>query len=77
MVPSQALNDAREVLKDTFLRQFDQASKSRNASEATRFFKLFPTIGCELDGLNAYATFVSRLIHIEPPPSSACMSYMY
>jgi hypothetical protein len=61
---------AREELLVAFRRHFDQASQSRDAAATSRFFKLFPTIGWEAEGLEAYASFVVGLVRIMVPGSA-------
>jgi hypothetical protein len=36
----------------------------------TRFFKLFPVIGWETEGLEAYASFIVDLVKVRPPASA-------
>ena len=47
-----------------------KASTSRDAAATTRFFKLFPAIGWEEEGLQAYASFVVDLVKIRAPASA-------
>lgn len=70
--PAQTLQTAREYLLSTFLRQFAQASRSRDAAATSRYFKLFPAIGCEAQGLEAYASFVVDLVRVRAPTSAKC-----
>ncbi|EGO21633.1 hypothetical protein SERLADRAFT_451655 [Serpula lacrymans var. lacrymans S7.9] len=64
--PAQALQTAREQLLKTFQRHFEQASQSRDATATSRFFKLFPVIDCQAEGLQAYSSFVVKLIRVQP-----------
>jgi conserved oligomeric Golgi complex subunit 4 len=60
-----------------FQRNFEAASSSRDAAATSRFFKLFPTIGWEAEGLLAYANFVVDLIHVRPPASAKSTNIRY
>ena len=55
---------------DVFGQQFEKASQSRDAAATSRFFKLFPAIGWEVEGLEAYAAFVVDLVRIRTPASA-------
>lgn len=68
--PAQTLQEGREQLLAIFRRCFDQASRSRDAAATSRFFKLFPTIGWEAEGLQAYASFVVGLVQLRTPGSA-------
>jgi hypothetical protein len=68
--PAQTLQAAREQLLSIFLRQFEQASRSRDAAATSRYFKLFPAIGWEAEGLEAYASFVIDLVRVRIPTSA-------
>lgn len=61
---------AREELLNVFRQQFEIASRSRDATATSRFFKLFPAIGWESEGLQAYASFVVDLIRVRAPASA-------
>ncbi|KAI0340154.1 COG4-domain-containing protein [Trametopsis cervina] len=75
--PAQALQTAREQLLNIFREQFEQASTSRDAAATSRFFKLFPAIGWETEGLQAYASFVVDLVKIRAPASAKTSSPLY
>ncbi|KAI0290488.1 COG4-domain-containing protein [Russula brevipes] len=75
--PAQALKDARAHLLQVFMRQFTEATKIRDAVATTRFFKLFPVIGCETEGLEAYASFIVDLVKVRPPASAQPSSPLY
>ena len=47
---------------DKFLSEFEQASIARDEANTSRYFKLFPMIGHEEAGLEAYAKFVCSII---------------
>jgi hypothetical protein len=68
--PAQTLQDARAHLLQVFTRQFTEATKARDAVATTRFFKLFPVIGWETEGLEAYASFIVDLVKVRPPASA-------
>jgi hypothetical protein len=57
-------------LLNVFRKSFAEASQSRDAAATTRFFKLFPVIGWEEEGLEAYASFVVDLVKVRPPASA-------
>lgn len=66
----QTLQLAREKLLDIFSHNFEQASRSRDSTATTRFFKLFPSIGWENEGLDAYANFVVDLVRVRAPSTA-------
>lgn len=61
---------AREQLLAVFQREFERASAARDATATSRFFKLFPAIGWEEEGLQAYALFVVELVKVRAPASA-------
>jgi len=75
--PLQTLQMAREALLSTFRQKFDEASRSRDSTTTSRFFKLFPEIGWEAEGLEAYASFVVDLVRIRAPASAKASSPLY
>ncbi|KIY70035.1 COG4-domain-containing protein [Cylindrobasidium torrendii FP15055 ss-10] len=75
--PAQTLQAAREHLLGVFTRNFAEASASRDSAATSRFFKLFPAIGWEEEGLQAYASFVVDLVRVRAPPSAKTSSPMY
>lgn len=75
--PVQTLQAAREQLLSIFRSHFEQASRSRDAAATTRYFKLFPTIGWEAEGLEAYASFVVDLVRVRAPTSAKTSSPLY
>ncbi|KAH9831020.1 COG4 transport protein-domain-containing protein [Rhodofomes roseus] len=75
--PAQTLHAAREELLAIFRREFDKASQSRDAAATSRFFKLFPAIGWELEGLQAYAAFVVDLVRVRAPASAKTSSPLF
>ncbi|KAH8102832.1 COG4-domain-containing protein [Cristinia sonorae] len=75
--PAQTLQLAREQLLEVFRRNFEEASKARDAAATSRFFKLFPAIGWEAEGLQAYASFVVDLVRVRAPASAKASSPLY
>ncbi|CAK5279533.1 unnamed protein product [Mycena citricolor] len=75
--PAQTLQAAREHLLAVFRQQFEQASRSRDSATTSRFFKLFPEIGWEEEGLQAYAAFVVDLVRVRAPASAKSSSPLY
>ncbi|EJU05592.1 COG4-domain-containing protein [Dacryopinax primogenitus] len=75
--PSQTLEDARKVLLQTFQRHFSIAAQKRDSAAVSRFFKLFPAIGWEQEGLQAYSDFVVELVRGRQPISGKTSSPMY
>ncbi|KAG8941785.1 hypothetical protein FRC04_004104 [Tulasnella sp. 424] len=60
--PSETLQEAREKLLRIFRVEFGKASQARDSANTSRFFKLFPAIGWEKEGLEAYSGFVVDLV---------------
>ncbi|KZT28621.1 COG4-domain-containing protein [Neolentinus lepideus HHB14362 ss-1] len=75
--PAQSVQLAKEKLLAIFRERFENAAKTRDAAATTRYFKLFPTIGCEAEGLEAYASFVVALVRVRAPPSAKTSSPLY
>ncbi|KAI0637328.1 COG4-domain-containing protein [Trametes polyzona] len=75
--PAQTLQLAREQLLAVFKQEFERASRARDATATSRFFKLFPAIGWEAEGLQAYAAFVVDLVKVRPPASAKTSSPLY
>ncbi|TFY55596.1 hypothetical protein EVG20_g9262 [Dentipellis fragilis] len=75
--PAQTLEAARKHLLDVFRRSFNEATQARDAAATTRFFKLFPAIGWEAEGLEEYASFVVDLVKVRPPASAKTSSPLY
>ncbi|KAG6833211.1 hypothetical protein H0H87_010274 [Tephrocybe sp. NHM501043] len=75
--PAQTLQQAREKLLAIFRRNFEKASQSRDSTATSRFFKLFPAIGWEDEGLEAYASFVVDLVRVRAPASAKSSSPLY
>ncbi|KAK0502966.1 COG4 transport protein-domain-containing protein [Armillaria luteobubalina] len=75
--PVQTLQAAREQLLSVFQENFERASSSRDSAATSRFFKLFPAIGWEREGLQAYALFIVDLVRVRAPASAKTSSPMY
>ncbi|KAL1717255.1 COG4 transport protein-domain-containing protein [Schizophyllum commune] len=75
--PAQTLQAAREQLLAVFKRNFEKASTAMDSAGTSRFFKLFPAIGWEEEGLSAYATFVTGLVRVRAPASVKTSSPLY
>ncbi|KAG2176632.1 hypothetical protein INT44_007296 [Umbelopsis vinacea] len=60
--PTKTISDVKAALFDIFSKQFDMAVGSRDQKEITRYFKLFPLIGCHKEGLQRYSNFVCGLV---------------
>jgi conserved oligomeric Golgi complex subunit 4 len=61
-IPQKMLRDSTETLYAIFSREFDSAVQARNESEISRFFRLFPLIGKESEGLDKYSNFVCGIV---------------
>ncbi|EAU88111.1 hypothetical protein CC1G_03783 [Coprinopsis cinerea okayama7 len=75
--PAQTLQAQRQTLLEVFKKKFEEASRSRDSTATTRFFKLFPAVGWEEEGLEAYAAFVVDLVRIRTPASAKTSSPLY
>ncbi|PPQ65096.1 hypothetical protein CVT24_003057 [Panaeolus cyanescens] len=75
--PSQTLQASREQLLAIFKHHFEEASRSRDSSTTSRFFKLFPTIGWEKEGLELYANFVVELVKGRSPTAVKASSPLF
>ncbi|KAK9355025.1 COG4 transport protein-domain-containing protein [Lipomyces doorenjongii] len=60
--PAIALQNETESFGALFLKEFEAAAKAKDMEKITRFFKLFPLIGKEREGLDVYAKFVCTII---------------
>ena len=61
--PPQRLQTLRDTLLETFDREFSAAAARRDQEAVSRFFRLWPEIGAEQQGLDAYSDFVVTLVH--------------
>ncbi|WVQ62081.1 uncharacterized protein L199_000216 [Kwoniella botswanensis] len=60
--PAQTLQELREILLHTFRTEFDAAAERKDEQNVSRFFRLWPGIGAEEEGLEAYGDFVVGLV---------------
>ncbi|KAI8344397.1 COG4 transport protein-domain-containing protein [Chlamydoabsidia padenii] len=60
--PAKTLADAKATLFNIFSQRFDDAVAQRNQTNITRYFKLFPLIGCQTEGLDKYSRFVCNIV---------------
>ena len=60
--PAQQLDELRDILLSTFRTQFDAATSKKDEQAVSRFFRLWPGIGAEREGLEAYGDFVVGLV---------------
>ncbi|KAG9013015.1 hypothetical protein FRB94_004408 [Tulasnella sp. JGI-2019a] len=75
--PAETLAHARENLLQIFRTKFSAASSARDSANTSRFFKLFPAIGWEKEGLGAYSDFVVDLVRARATVSGKTSSPMY
>lgn len=60
--PPQDLTNLRQSLLSTFRSEFDAAADRKDQAAVSRFFRLWPGIGAEEEGLEAYGDFVVGLV---------------
>ena len=60
--PEVTLLTLRQTLLQVFTQSFTDATESKNETEATRFFKLFPKIGWKKEGLDVYSSFAKSMV---------------
>lgn len=60
--PEETLKEASKSLGAIFLREFNKAAQEKDMETLTRYFKLFPLIGEEKEGLEVYAKFICGII---------------
>ncbi|KAK1926544.1 COG4 transport protein-domain-containing protein [Papiliotrema laurentii] len=60
--PAQQLEELRDILIQTFRTEFDAAAARKDEQGVSRFFRLWPGIGAETEGLEAYGDFVVGLV---------------
>ncbi|WWC99798.1 hypothetical protein V866_006706 [Kwoniella sp. B9012] len=60
--PAQTLQELREILLHTFRTEFDAAAERKDEQNVSRYFRLWPGIGAEEEGLEAYGDFVVGLV---------------
>ncbi|KAG9305550.1 hypothetical protein G9A89_003613 [Geosiphon pyriformis] len=61
-IPKKTLSDAKDTLFVIFSKEFDSAVLIRDENNISRFFRLFPLIGKEKEGLDKYSNFVCGII---------------
>lgn len=60
--PPMTLLSLRQGLLDVFSRRFRAATEAKDTVEATRFFKMFPLIGWQAEGLGVYCEFAKIIV---------------
>lgn len=60
--PEETLLESSKSLGAIFLREFGKAADTKDMESLTRYFKLFPLIGQEKEGLAVYAKFICGII---------------
>lgn len=60
--PPKTLEQAQDTLHGIFMREFESATHRRSEADITRYFKLFPLIGKEVEGLDTYARFICGIV---------------
>lgn len=69
----QTLQSAREQLLSVFRIEFQRATESKDPAATGRYFKLFPVIGWEEEGLSVYSDFVVDSVRARAPTSVKSM----
>jgi hypothetical protein len=64
------------VLLHTFRTEFDSAAERKDQQAVSRFFRLWPGIGAEQEGLDAYGDFVVGLVKARGSNAGKRMSYL-
>ncbi|EPY52088.1 transport complex subunit Cog4 [Schizosaccharomyces cryophilus OY26] len=62
LAPTETLHEVIESLHALFQREFQKAARDKDQKEITRYFKLFPLIGKEKEGLESYWHFFGGII---------------
>ncbi|WVN85165.1 uncharacterized protein L203_100310 [Cryptococcus depauperatus CBS 7841] len=75
--PSQTLQELRNVLLQIFRREFDAAVAHKDEPNVSRFFRLWPSIGAEEEGLRAYGDFVVGLVKVRSQITGKTSSPLY
>ncbi|KIR35473.1 hypothetical protein I352_01748 [Cryptococcus deuterogattii MMRL2647] len=75
--PSQTLQELRDTLLQTFRSEFDAAVQRKDQPGVSRFFRLWPAIGAEEEGLEAYGNFVVGLVKARSPTAGKSSSPLY
>lgn len=60
--PVETVKATSDSLNDLFLREFNKATAAKDMESVTRYFKLFPLIGHEKEGLDVYARFIRGFV---------------
>lgn len=60
--PVETVQKVTKSLVELFIRHFNKATSTKDMENVTRYFKLFPLIGQENEGLDLYAKFISGII---------------
>ncbi|TYJ56496.1 hypothetical protein B9479_002743 [Cryptococcus floricola] len=77
LAPSQTLQELRDILLSTFRREFDDAVARKDEPGVSRFFRLWPAISAENEGLEAYGDFVVGLVKARSPTAGKSSSPLY
>ncbi|OWZ50483.1 hypothetical protein J010_06383 [Cryptococcus neoformans] len=75
--PSQTLQELRDTLLQTFRHEFDTAVARKDQPGVSRFFRLWPAIGAEEEGLEVYGNFVVGLVKARSPTTGKSSSPLY
>lgn len=82
--PEETIAQACESLGKLFLREFHRAAAAKDMAALTRFFKLFPLIGKDNQGLQVYSQFIagiittqSRALMQQRPPEGQALLLFY
>lgn len=73
--PPQLLFELRDILLQTFRTEFDAAAIRKDEQAVSRFFRLWPGIGAEEEGLEAYGDFVVGLVKGRSPNAGKRQSF--
>lgn len=73
--PDVALPTLREQLLSAFAHEFKQAAAQKDEQGTSRFFRLFPTVGAEEEGLAVYSDFVVGLVK-KPTTKATALSHI-
>ncbi|WVQ85236.1 hypothetical protein IAT38_007401 [Cryptococcus sp. DSM 104549] len=75
--PAQTLSELRDVLLHTFRTEFESAAERKDEQSVSRFFRLWPGIGAEEEGLEAYGDFVVGLVKSRSSTAGKTSSPLY
>lgn len=73
--PDVALPALREQLLSSFAHEFKAAAAQKDEQGTSRFFRLFPTVGAEEEGLAVYSDFVVGLVK-KPTTKATALSHI-